>query len=96
MPFKFEWDPKKDRLNQRRHGISFEEAKTAFYDENGRIITDPDHSNGEERFILLGLSAKFRILVVCHCYRKAESVIRIISAWRATPRERSQYERFLS
>ena len=58
MPFKFEWDSKKDRLNRRRHGISFEEAKTAFYDENGRIITDPDHSNGEERFIFFAAHLK--------------------------------------
>ena len=91
----FEWDPKKNRLNQRLHGVSLEEASTAFYDENGRIIPDPEHSNGEDRYILLGVSAKLRILIVCHCYRKSDSVIRIISAWRATPSERAQYERFL-
>jgi len=95
MQLHFEWDPRKARLNQRQHGVSFEEAATAFYDDSGRIIPDPDHSDEEERFILLGLSTKLRILIVCHCYRKSESVIRIISAWRATPRERTQYERFL-
>ena len=95
MQLHFEWDPKKARINLRRHGISFEEAATAFYDDNGRIIPDPDHSTKEERFILLGLSTKLRILVVCHCYRKSESVIRIISAWQATRRERTQYEEFL-
>ncbi|MBI4679618.1 MAG: BrnT family toxin [Elusimicrobia bacterium] len=96
MQYRFEWDPKKNRLNQRRHGVSFEDAATAFADDNGRYIPDKDHSNGEERFILLGMSAKLRILIVCYCYRQSESVIRIISARRAMPRERAQYERFLS
>ena len=64
---RFEWDPKKNRLNKTRHGVAFEEAKTAFFDEHARIISDPDHSDDEERFILLGLSISLRVLVVCHC-----------------------------
>ena len=65
---RFEWDPKKNRLNKARHGVSFEEAKTAFFDEHARIIADPEHSDDEERLILLGLSIELRVLVVCHCY----------------------------
>lgn len=87
----FEWDGLKDSLNKRKHGINFEEAKSAFYDENALVIHDPLHSDNEERFILLGLSAVIRLLVVCHCYRKEDSVIRIISARKATKRESMQY-----
>lgn len=96
MNIAFEWDPGKSRLNEQKHRISFEEAQTVFYDENARLIADPDHSENEDRFIILGLSSKLRTLVVCHCYRKAESVIRIISARRATKTERSQYEEHLT
>lgn len=92
MSILFEWDPIKNRSNERKHGITFEEAQSVFYDEDARLISDPDHSQNEERFIILGLSVKFRILVVCHCYRKSESVIRIISARRSTKKERLQYE----
>ncbi len=92
MHLEFAWDPEKAKTNQRKHGISFEEAKTVFYDDNARIIHDPDHSQSEERFILLGMSLKLRILIVCHCYRSQEKVIRIISARRATKRERRKYE----
>lgn len=92
MTVAFEWDSKKSKSNERKHGITFEEAQTVFYDENARMISDPDHSENEDRFIIIGLSAKIRVLVVCHCYRKAESVIRIISARRATKKERLQYE----
>ena len=67
----FDWDKKKSLSNQKKHGISFEEAQTIFVNENALLIHDPDHSDEEDRFILLGMSAKFRILVVCHCYRKA-------------------------
>lgn len=88
----FIWDSQKDKENQRKHGVSFEEAKTVFYDENARIIYDPDHSVEEDRFILLGLSAGLRLLVICHCYREKESVIRIISARKATKREQQQYK----
>ena len=88
----FSWGSKKDKINQKKHKISFEEAKTAFYDPNALLITDSEHSFEEERFILLGLSYSLRLLVVCHCYRKQESVIRIISARKATKKEQKQYE----
>jgi hypothetical protein len=88
---RFEWDPKKDAANQRKHGVGFDEASTVFSDEHALLIDDPDHSDDEERFIILGLSANLRTLVVCHCYREAESIIRLISARKATPKERSQY-----
>jgi uncharacterized protein len=91
----FEWDPKKNRLNKARHGVSFEEARTAFLDEQARVIPDPEHSDDEERFILLGLSVELRVLVVCHCYRASSQVIRIISARKADPSERSEYAGFL-
>lgn len=87
---KFEWDENKNRTNQHKHGISFDEAKTVFYDEEALIIDDPEHSEEEERFIILGLSNKANLLVVCHCYRASETVIRIISARKATKTE-SQY-----
>ena len=83
----FEWDENKNRVNQRKHGISFDEAKTVFYDEEAMVIDDPEHSETEERFIILGLSSKANLLVVCHCYRVSESIIRIISARRATKKE---------
>jgi uncharacterized DUF497 family protein len=86
-----EWDPQKAEANQEKHGVSFDEASTAFSDENGRLIPDPDHSEEEDRFILLGMSWSLRILVVCHCYRKASNIIRIISARKATKSERAQY-----
>ena len=87
----FSWDLPKARDNKRKHGISFEEARSVFYDDNAMLIYDPDHSDEEERFILLGMSASLRLLVVCHTYRGGESLIRIISARRATRRERQQY-----
>jgi len=87
----FVWDERKDRANRRKHGISFEEARTVFYDENAREYADPDHSANEERFILLGISSRLRVLVVCHCYRESESVIRIISARRAQRSEEETY-----
>lgn len=87
----FSWDEQKNRLNQKKHGVSFEEAQSVFYDEDAVEFFDPDHSE-EDRFILLGLSLKLRTLVVCHCYRERESMIRIISARKATARERKYYE----
>ncbi|OGO91959.1 MAG: hypothetical protein A3F41_02615 [Coxiella sp. RIFCSPHIGHO2_12_FULL_44_14] len=87
----FEWDDTKASANKRKHGISFDEAKTVFFDENAAVIHDPEHSNDEERFVILGLSSVARILVVCHCYRKKDSVIRIISARKATKKESLQY-----
>ena len=87
----FEWDENKNHSNQKKHGVSFEEAKTVFADELGRLIPDPDHSEGEERFILLGISSSLRLLVVCHCERNKDS-IRIISERKADKPERKQYE----
>ena len=87
----FDWDSRKNAANQRKHGISFEEAITVFSDDQALLIDDPDHSFDEERFILLGMSAALRALVVCHCYRGGDDIIRIISARKATPRERSAY-----
>ena len=87
----FEWDTRKNGVNRRKHGVSFEEAKTAFSDEFGLLLEDPDHSEQEERFILLGLSSALRMLVVCHCYRSDDDVIRIISARKANSDERKQY-----
>jgi len=93
---RFEWDAKKNRANQAKHGVSFEEAKTAFLDEGARVIADPEHSEDEDRFILLGLSINLRVLVVCHCYLESESVIRIISARRANRSEQREYARWLT
>jgi len=88
---RIEWDPEKARANAQKHGVSFEEAATAFADELGLVIPDPEHSDEEDRFVLLGMSWSLRILVVCHCYREASDVIRIISAREATKAERAQY-----
>ena len=87
----FEWDENKNAINRKKHNISFEEAKTVFYDDNALIIDDLEHSEQEERFIILGTSYKANLLVVCHCYRQSETVIRIISARKATKTETKQY-----
>jgi len=92
---KFSWDARKSRQNIKKHKVSFEEAATVFFDEKARLIHDPDHSEHEERFVLLGLSSRLRLLAVCHCYRRKEQVVRIISARRANNREKNQYGRFL-
>jgi uncharacterized DUF497 family protein len=84
---RFEWDENKNRANIKKHKVSFEEAKTVFYDENARLISDPDHSNSEDRFILLGLSHNAKILVIIHTYREQDELIRIISARKATKNE---------
>jgi uncharacterized DUF497 family protein len=89
----FEWDENKNESNKKKHKISFEEAETVFYDEHAKYEDDPDHSEEEERFIILGLSKKSNLLVVCHCYRVSETVVRIFSARKATPNERRQYEK---
>lgn len=89
---RFEWDPRKANANLKKHGISFEEAKSVFYDERARLIDDPDHSDAEDRFVLLGLSHSLRIVVVCHCYRGDGDMIRIISARKATARESKAYK----
>jgi hypothetical protein len=87
---RFEWDERKNASNRRKHRVSFEEAQTVFYDDRGLLIEDPDEA--EDRFLLLGLSLALRTLVVCHCYREEDEVIRIISARKANRSERAQYE----
>ena len=87
----FEWDASKASLNKKKHGISFDEAKTVFFDEKAKVIHDPEHSDDEERFIILGLSVNVRMLVVIHCYRKNDCIIRIISVRKATQKESMQY-----
>ena len=89
---RFEWDPRKAAENLRKHGVSFAEAETVFSDEYGLLIDDPEHSLDEDRFVLLGVSAASRLLVVVHCYRVGDQVIRIISARKADRMERRQYE----
>jgi uncharacterized DUF497 family protein len=91
----FDWDDKKNTSNKKKHGVSFEEAQTAFHDPNARLISDPDHSDDEDRFVLLGMSERFRVLVTCHCYREDDSVIRIISARKASKKEIRTYEEYL-
>jgi uncharacterized DUF497 family protein len=90
---RFEWDKKKHSLNKRKHGVSFEEGQTVFADENGLLLDDPDHSQEEDRFILLGLSSSLRLIVVSHTYRKDDTVLRIISARKGTRSEQKQYWR---
>ena len=90
----FEWDKKKDKANLKKHGVSFEEARTAFFDEYAVQFYDPDHSEDEDRFILLGSSYKLNTLVVCHCFRKEETKVRIISARKADKDETLAYWNF--
>ena len=89
----FEWDKSKATANVKKHGISFEEAKSVFVDERAKLIADPDHSYDEDRFLLLGYSSTLRLLVICHCYRSGDNVIRIISARKADKREARNYWR---
>lgn len=89
----FEWDEEKNRRNATKHGISFEQARFAFYDEHARFKSDPDHSGTEDRFILMGLDEQLRLLVVCHCLREKGRVIRLISARKATRPEARYYRR---
>jgi hypothetical protein len=89
-PLEFEWDEAKNSANQRKHGVSFEQATSVFYDARGLFMADPGHSSREDRFVLLGLSSDLETLVVCHCYRGGD-VIRVISARKATRRERLIY-----
>ena len=90
----FEWDENKNQINQQKHKISFEEAKTVFYDMDAIVIDDPEHSSEEDRFIILGFSRRANLLVVCHCYRVSDTTIRIISARKATTAETKQYHEF--
>ena len=87
----FIWDKNKNISNQKKHDISFEEAKTVFYDENARLIHDPEHSDSEDRFIILGLSRSLRLLIVVHVYREQDEMIRILSARKATKNESKHY-----
>lgn len=89
---KFEWEASKAASNVQKHGITFEEARTVFFDERARLINDPDHSESEDRFILLGFSSSLRVIVVCHCYSSEGNVIRIISARKATATEKKAYD----
>jgi len=92
----FDWNPRKAATNLQKHGVSFDEAKTVFFDENARVISDPDHSVDEERFVIIGISASTRLLVVYHCYKDDDNTIRLISARKATRTETKQYRGFLS
>ena len=87
----FEWDEHKAEANAKKHGVSFAEARSVFVDERARLISDPDHSEDEDRFVLLGLSSALRLLLVCHCHRSEGGFIRIISARKATAAESKFY-----
>ena len=87
----FEWDNRKETANVKKYGVSFVEARTAFYDEGAIQFYDPDYSEQEDRFILLGLSLKPQVLVVCHCFRESETIVRIISARKADKDEEQVY-----
>ena len=93
IELRFEWDNRKEKFNVKKYGISFDEARTVFYDENAIQFPDPDHSDDEDRFILLGVSFKLEVLVVCHCFRESDTVIRIISARKADGDEEQEYWR---
>ena len=90
---RFQWDKLKEKANIKKHGISFDEASAVFYDENALQFFDPDHSESEDRFILLGISFKLRVLVVCHCFRESDTIIRILSARKADGDEEGEYWR---
>ena len=87
----YEWDENKNKINQSKHGVSFEEACSVFDDNRALVIPDPDHSQDEERFVILGMSELLNLLVVCHCYRDNDNTIRIISARKATKKEAGYY-----
>ena len=88
---RFTWDDRKEATNRRKHGVSFEEARSVFLDENAKLIDDPDHSVDEDRFILLGFSYRLRLVAVCHVYRQEDAEVRIISARKASGHEQAQY-----
>ena len=87
----FEWDTNKDKANTKKHGVSFGEAQTVFYDEYAIQFYDPDHSENEDRFLLLGSSFHSNALVVCHCFRREKTIVRIISARKADKDEEQVY-----
>ena len=88
----FEWDENKNQINKKKHGLSFETAQEVFYDEFAVVFDDPDHSIGEERFLIIGMTESSKICIVSHCYRNSDNVIRIISAREATKREKKIYQ----
>ena len=90
---RFDWDARKNAANKHKHGVSFESARIAFYSGRALLIEDPDENDEEDRFVLLGISAALRMLVVCHCYREKDSLIRMISARKANRKEREDYEK---
>lgn len=89
---KFDWDPAKAKRNLKKHGVSFDEAKSVFYDDFAREFYDEGHSDDEDRFLLLGVSNTARILLICQCELESKEIIRIISARKATAKERQLYE----
>ena len=89
----FDWDENKNRINLDKHGITFEEASTVFFDDRALLFDDPEHSLDEDRFLLLGMSENAKVCIVCHCYRESDTVIRIISARQATRKEEQRYVR---
>ena len=89
----FDWDENKNRINLDKHGITFEEASTVFFDDRALLFDDPEHSLDEDRFLLLGMSENAKVCIVCHCYRESDIVIRIISARQATRKEEQRYVR---
>ena len=91
--FYFDWDDNKNRINLEKHGITFEEASTVFFDDRAILFDDPEHSIDEDRFLLLGMSETAKVCIVCHCYRESDTVIRIISARQATRKEEERYVR---
>jgi uncharacterized DUF497 family protein len=91
--YHFDWDENKNRINLEKHGITFEEASTVFFDDRAILFDDPEHSMDEDRFLLLGMSETAKVCIVCHCYRESDTVIRIISARQATRKEEERYVR---
>jgi len=88
----FEWNEAKNKVNREKHGIWFEEARSVFADDLARVFYDPEHSEDEERFIVIGMSSSSRLLMVVHCYREEGVIVRIISARKSTKKERLEYE----
>lgn len=89
---RFAWDENKNEINKKKHGISFETAQEVFYDDNAILFDDPDHSIGEERFLIIGMTKSLKVCIVSHCYRDSDNIIRLISAREATKHERKVYE----
>ena len=89
----FDWDENKNRINLEKHGITFEEASTVFFDDRAILFDDPEHSIDEDRFLLLGMGETAKVCIVCHCYKESDTVIRIISARQATRKEEQRYVR---